>query len=259
MLEHHWTFLLTAADSVAPAKQWRRRLAAELKKATEAVFAAVFTCPPNDPLRAQVDVFPDTYLQTIHRIHSGYLPRIERASAGMAQAPATHGRAYAPLATTEHEELARALREDALVPAGVHDLVNAFFVDDAKRTLGWLVLGTSTPATEVLERAANPISFVARQAARTLQSALDLAAACGAALESSEEHALSQLSPRERQVVALTARGLSDANIAARLGIGEETVGSHLRRIFRKLGVRSRVDLATRFGSTARREFLLGD
>ncbi len=54
------------------------------------------------------------------------------------------------------------------------------------------------------------------------------------------------LSARERDVVALVSEGLSDVNIAARLFISEATVGSHLHRIYRKLGVHSRVALLLR-------------
>ena len=55
------------------------------------------------------------------------------------------------------------------------------------------------------------------------------------------------LSAREEDIVALVARGFADVNVAARLGIAESTVGSHLHRIFRKLGVHNRVELAMLF------------
>lgn len=48
------------------------------------------------------------------------------------------------------------------------------------------------------------------------------------------------LSMRESQVVTLVADGLSDAQIAARLGIGTRTVGTHLTSVYNKFGVRSR-------------------
>jgi predicted ATPase/DNA-binding NarL/FixJ family response regulator len=54
------------------------------------------------------------------------------------------------------------------------------------------------------------------------------------------------LSPREREVLALLAAGLSDRQIAARLIVGVNTINSHTKSIYSKLGVRSRV-AATRF------------
>jgi len=55
------------------------------------------------------------------------------------------------------------------------------------------------------------------------------------------------LSRRERQIAALAADGLRNANVAARLDIAEATVAVHLKRIYGKLGVASRVELATRW------------
>ncbi|WP_201276626.1 helix-turn-helix domain-containing protein [Marisediminicola senii] len=48
---------------------------------------------------------------------------------------------------------------------------------------------------------------------------------------------LALLSPREREVMALLADGVRDAEIAARLHLSERTVESHLTRIFAKLGL----------------------
>jgi DNA-binding NarL/FixJ family response regulator len=50
-----------------------------------------------------------------------------------------------------------------------------------------------------------------------------------------------QLTPRERDVLALVARGFTDAVIAGRLGIAEATVHKHLEHVYRKLGVTNRV------------------
>jgi DNA-binding NarL/FixJ family response regulator len=50
------------------------------------------------------------------------------------------------------------------------------------------------------------------------------------------------LTPRERDVLRLVAAGGTNAEVATRLGVGEETVKTLLGRIFLKLGVRRRAE-----------------
>lgn len=53
-----------------------------------------------------------------------------------------------------------------------------------------------------------------------------------------------RLSLREARVARLVAEGLSDEQVAERLGIGVVDVSAELAEVFRKLGLRSRTELA---------------
>jgi DNA-binding NarL/FixJ family response regulator len=54
------------------------------------------------------------------------------------------------------------------------------------------------------------------------------------------------LTARERDVVALVTEGRSNDEIGTSLGISSKTVEAHLRRLFDRLGLQSRTELATR-------------
>jgi DNA-binding NarL/FixJ family response regulator len=76
-----------------------------------------------------------------------------------------------------------------------------------------------------------------------------------------DSHGRRILTPREQQVVALVAEGLSNRDIARELKLSEHTVKKYLFRIFDKLGISSRVELvlyAVNHGDPLQAEWFVG-
>ncbi|MEA2483463.1 MAG: hypothetical protein QOC55_1410, partial [Thermoleophilaceae bacterium] len=83
-----------------------------------------------------------------------------------------------------------------------------------------------------LEAAARGESPLAPQAAQALVAAR------------AEQQSVPELTPREREVLALLADGLPNKLIARRLEISEKTVKAHLTNIFHRIGVTDRTQAA---------------
>jgi DNA-binding NarL/FixJ family response regulator len=56
--------------------------------------------------------------------------------------------------------------------------------------------------------------------------------------------ATGELTATERRIAGLVAEGLTNREVAAALVVSDKTIEGHLSRIYAKLGVRSRVQLA---------------
>ncbi|WP_156160695.1 ATP-binding protein [Demequina soli] len=82
------------------------------------------------------------------------------------------------------------------------------------------------------------------------RAAVELRAAGSRAAEGPDRERHAALSPQEWEIATLAADGLSNREIGARLYLSPRTVGSHLYRIFPKLGVTSRAQLASRLATT---------
>ena len=59
-----------------------------------------------------------------------------------------------------------------------------------------------------------------------------------------------ELSETERQIVELVVAGRRNREVAAELSLSPNTVAWNLSKVYRKLGVRSRTELAARVSAT---------
>jgi DNA-binding NarL/FixJ family response regulator len=73
------------------------------------------------------------------------------------------------------------------------------------------------------------------------------------ALRVTDARGANLLSKREKQVVILVSEGMSNREIARKLGLSEHTVKNHLFRVFERLGVSSRVELVLYALNSSRR------
>ncbi|MDB4972398.1 MAG: two component transcriptional regulator, LuxR family [Myxococcaceae bacterium] len=64
-------------------------------------------------------------------------------------------------------------------------------------------------------------------------------------IPASTEQRLEVLTPRERQVFELVARGVTHREIAEQLGIGKKSVDTYRARLYQKLGINSRAELVS--------------
>lgn len=71
----------------------------------------------------------------------------------------------------------------------------------------------------------------------------------GGALTDSAKAELSRLSETERRIVSLVAAGRTNAEVGERLFLSPKTVEWSLTKVYRKLRVRSRTELAAKLGS----------
>jgi DNA-binding NarL/FixJ family response regulator len=84
----------------------------------------------------------------------------------------------------------------------------------------------------------------AEGAAPTIEQALELARTANVDASPPDGEDLQELTSREREVLRLLTRELTDAQIAQQLVVSRRTVHAHLRSIYRKLDVSSRAAAA---------------
>jgi DNA-binding NarL/FixJ family response regulator len=139
-----------------------------------------------------------------------------------------------PTHTTEGLDAARALREEApetaiLVLSAHVDVEHAMDLLATGERSGYLLKSRVTDVDEFLETLDRVLKG---------GSAVDPALVQGLVAARRVHDPLAELSPREREVLALMAEGRSNAGIAHRLWVTEGTVEKHVHSILAKLGLR---------------------
>ena len=240
-----WNTAHRAAITLSPAEDWRHDLASAVCAAARADFVSIMTCPPADWSRFHFTTYPHDHASLVAQIDRDFKPRIDAAGEGWQHAVRTHGRVYTPLEVVATRPLAEELRDVVMRPADIRGYVVAFLLDRESHLVGMMAIGARSQPGELLSRVIDPLSEIVQVAGATLGGALELARACSAPAPRPSS-ALAALTAREREVASLATEGLTNLTIGARLGIAETTVAVHLRKIYGKLGVCSRVQLAMR-------------
>jgi DNA-binding NarL/FixJ family response regulator len=147
---------------------------------------------------------------------------------------ATAGAEAAAAASLRQEELElRLLAGGALLAAESREEAIAALQEVAAAAAAAKAVGLEEEAARELRRAGSRVSAQTRRAAAAATSDDDRG-----------NGGLAALTPREREVAQLVAAGGSNKEVAATLYLSEKTVEHHLSRIYAKLEVRSRVELA---------------
>jgi DNA-binding NarL/FixJ family response regulator len=144
-------------------------------------------------------------------------------------------------------ELAQARARHAAALAA-HDVGGLGRSADAFEALGlWLYAAEASAVAAAEARAAGDARRTAAFELRAAALARRCEGAVSPALRDVESHAL--LSSREAEVATLAAGGMSNREIAARLSLSVRTVENQLQRVYGKLGVARRAELADALAS----------
>ena len=126
-------------------------------------------------------------------------------------------------------------------------LLKTIHTEDLCDSIGKVWEGDSVVSPEMMGKLVGllrdaPVGVVARSSASPVQ-ALQPVTSASPMLVSADDP-IHQLSPREREILALIAKGDSNKHIARALDIAETTVKIHVQHILRKLGLSNRVHAA---------------
>ncbi|MFD1659531.1 ATP-binding protein [Streptomyces caeni] len=175
-----------------------------------------------EPAEAQ-DVIDDTRTRALRLGRDSVLAVLDRAEALV----------RAARGETETAERRLTLAQDRLAKLG-------YGLEEARAAYALAGLRTQRPGPTSYDEAAR---LFRRCRAMPWLRQVETAMVTGPARPSLAGPALDTLAATERQVAALVMEGATNREIAARLFISVKTVEATLTRVYRKLGIRSRVDI----------------
>jgi DNA-binding CsgD family transcriptional regulator len=129
-------------------------------------------------------------------------------------------------------------------PARLRSAVEQFRATPRKLALATALEDAAGPGRGRAGWLEESLALVTECGARQAQQRLEKRLGPAPGAPPAEPVCLPQLSSAERKVALLVAEGLTNVEVAAKLFLSKHTVDSHLRKIFTKLGLNRRVELA---------------
>jgi len=120
-----------------------------------------------------------------------------------------------------------------------HIIILSGYADDA-----WVIGALRAGAITYIEKESQPEQLLEAIRGAMAGKAVLAPALMQRILEAQTSKAADTLTEREREVLKLVAEGLTNAEIASRLTVSEETVKTHVASILRKLGLAHRTQAA---------------
>ena len=165
------------------------------------------------------------------RMHAYYADRMLRRPEALAQLGA--------IASTDHERLDGSGYHRSLPAGAIPALGRILAAADA-----YHAMGEPRPHRPAL----SPVDAASQLRAEARAGALDAAAVDAVLAAAGHRHArpsaVAGLTPRELEVLVLVARGASTRQVAKSLGIAPKTAGTHIERIYVKIGASTRAAAA---------------
>jgi DNA-binding CsgD family transcriptional regulator len=240
---HRWRKLFTEVKKPLSAPRWRALLAEQLRDAAGTEFVTVGLCPLGDWRKLSFSTYPTAYHSVVELGAREFPGRLEATGDAWVDHVATGSLVQAPRLSTNDGQLADEIDRALLRPHGLASIVAGYVLGPGDAIAGMIVVADRQPDRVLFQTLRDPLEELCARAGEVVRSSLSVAAACGFRMPATNGVAPS-LTRREREIAELVAAGLKNVNVAARLRISETTVGTHLRTVYRKLGVHSRVDLA---------------